>query len=147
YPDRTGGGSGEDRHHQRGLDHPQLYARRRRRDGGRPARSDRAGERDVAGVRERRLPLPVPSVDDRNAGRRLTYGRRPVAQSENDSPQAHSCVARGFRIFKPPPSSASSNSSVEPSTIGALIGSIRTRTPCRSTTRSASSGPSTNESS
>ena len=46
-----------------------------------------------------------------------------------ESPQAHSCVACGFTIFSPPPRSASLNSSVEPSTIGALRRSTRTRTP------------------
>ena len=70
-----------------------------------------------------RLPLSLPPADDRNAhGRLIGRGasRRDVKirssadQTENESPQAHSCVACGLSIFSPPPRSASLNSRVEP---------------------------------
>ena len=47
----------------------------------------------------------------------------------NESPHAHSCLAWGFTIVRPPPSIESLNSSVEPVRIGALAGSISTRNP------------------
>ena len=107
-------------HEQRQRD-PHVHARRRqrRRDDRRPARPvDRHGGR----VRGHGLPLPLPPADDRHDRGRVAGGpASDGAQTENESPQAHSCVARGFSILSPPPRSASLNSRVEPSTIGALL--------------------------
>ena len=61
------------------------------------------------------VPLRDPRRDDRDAAGRLTRVRPASGQTLKESPQAHSCVTCGFRIFRPPPSSASSKSSVEPS--------------------------------